>query len=216
LPAMNRGTMAQPNVAPQTNRKSAQARADQPIRQHLELWMALARLTWRSLVLVPADPDGSTAALARALADIGQRLSFGPVTAVTIDELEFGTALALADLQQHLDRNAGPFAQEGPVVETSIAAAPAEKDELPVPEPTGSQGETIPPPPATTALTVVPPARLIISIPAVIREPLGLAATREADAVVVTVQMRRTRLPDARRTIELVGRERVAGCYLTA
>jgi len=61
---------------------------------------------------------------------------------------------------------------------------------------------------------VVPSARLIISIPAVIQEPLGLAATLEADAVVITVRMRRTKLPNARRTIELVGREREAGCYL--
>jgi hypothetical protein len=54
----------------------------------------------------------------------------------------------------------------------------------------------------------------VIAISSVITEPLGLGATAAADAVIVCIERGRTRLADARRTIELVGRDRIAGCYL--
>jgi hypothetical protein len=44
------------------------------------LWFTLSRMPWRSLVVVPVDPDGSAAGVATALADVGRRLSPGPVT----------------------------------------------------------------------------------------------------------------------------------------
>jgi hypothetical protein len=44
------------------------------------LWFTLARVPWRSLVLVPVDADGSAAGMAVSLADVGQRLRPGPVT----------------------------------------------------------------------------------------------------------------------------------------
>ena len=57
-------------------------------------------------------------------------------------------------------------------------------------------------------------ARLIISIPPVVTQPLGLATAHAADLVVLCVEVGGTRLADARRTLELVGRERMAGCFL--
>jgi len=60
----------------------------------------------------------------------------------------------------------------------------------------------------------VPPARLIISIPPVLTEPLGLTATQESDAVVLAVRLNRSRMDEVRRTLQLVGRERVLGCFL--
>ncbi len=66
----------------------------------------------------------------------------------------------------------------------------------------------------TTALTVAPTGRVIVAVQPVVSEPLGLAVTQGADAVVLCVEMRRDRLAAARKTIELVGRDRIAGCLL--
>jgi hypothetical protein len=65
-----------------------------------------------------------------------------------------------------------------------------------------------------SALTVAPSGRVIAAIQPVIVEPLGLALTEAADAVVVCIHLGRTRLSAARQTIELIGRERVAGALL--
>jgi hypothetical protein len=56
--------------------------------------------------------------------------------------------------------------------------------------------------------------RLVVAIPAVTVEPLGLAVTREADVVVIAVERGRSRLADVARTVALVGRDRIAGCVL--
>lgn len=160
-------------------------------REFVELWLNLAQNDWTSILLVPAEPTGSTASIARSLAETGQRLSFYQVTAITLSALEFGSALALADLAQHAERERRRTA---PVV-------------APAPAPAGDA-------PTTEAMVVAPPARLIISIPSVIAEPLGLPAAHQADAVVVVVRVNQTLTADVKRTIELVGRERVAGCLL--
>jgi hypothetical protein len=135
------------------------------VRGYQELWFALARRSWTSVVLVPASPDGSTVDAARALAEVGGQLDTAPVTALTATALEYGTARALSDL----NRSGGDAAGRG---------------------------------------------RLVIAISSVITEPLGLGATAAADAVIVCIERGRTRVADARRTIELVGRDRIAGCYL--
>ncbi len=162
-------------------------------REFVELWIKLAQHDWTSILLVPADPSGSTAAMARALAETGQRLSFFQVTAITLSSLEFGSALALADLAQHAERERRRSA-------TTVEPPPANGD--------GARGAT------SEALVVSPPARLIISIPSVISEPLGLPAAQQADAVVVTVRVGHTLTANVKRTIQLVGRDRVAGCVL--
>ncbi len=201
-------------------------------REFLELWISLSRREWGSLVLIPADREGSTADIANALAEIGQRLSYEPVTAITVSSLEFGSALALADLQQHLDRERSMHRGVRP----SNGAAPAPVNGSAVggsaPEPAGEPrsepgargvdvGEAAPAEPGiapdgapTEALAVVPSARLLISIPPVVSEPLGLAAAHKADAVVLAVRINRSRMAEVRRTIDLVGRDRVIGCLL--
>lgn len=195
-----RTTASAPEASPPVEAREPGAQAT---REQLQLWMALARSTWTSLVLVPADPGDSTADLAKILADIGQRLSYSPVTAVTIGALEYGSALALADLQQHLQQGLQTLAD----VPLEVNAPPVVDVEVDAPPPAA---ETV----TTRAITVAPRSRVIISIPPVISEPLGLAATQEADAVVIGVRMRQTRLRNARRTLELIGRERVAGCFV--
>lgn len=204
----------------------------QSSREYLELWIRLSRRKWGSLVLVPADSGGSTAEIANALAEIGQRLSYGPVTAITVTSLEYGSAMALADLQQHLDRErrarSGPLSSAPPSEEEQARAeiapavsAAARPPAAPAPAaPTAataakpvleaSPEEARP----SEALVRVPPARLIISIPPVVSEPLGLTAAHESDAVVLAVRMNHSLIGEVRRTLELVGRERIIGCLL--
>ena len=56
--------------------------------------------------------------------------------------------------------------------------------------------------------------RLIIAIPPVVTEPLGLAVTEVADAVVLCVQRGASRVRVAERTLELVGKDRVVGALM--
>jgi len=65
-----------------------------------------------------------------------------------------------------------------------------------------------------SALTVEPAGKVIAAIQPVVVEPLGLAITDAADAVVLCIQVGRTRIAAARRTIDLIGRDRVAGALL--
>ena len=65
-----------------------------------------------------------------------------------------------------------------------------------------------------SAITVAPTGKVIVAIQPVIVEPLGLAVTGGADAVVLCIDVGRTRLAAARRTIELIGRDRIAGALL--
>ena len=55
---------------------------------------------------------------------------------------------------------------------------------------------------------------VVVSLPAVLDDPRALAVARAADLVVVSIERGRTAHEDARRTVELVGRARVAGCVL--
>jgi hypothetical protein len=194
-------------------------------REYLELWISLSRRQWGSLVLIPADREGSTAEVANALADIGQRLSYEPVTAIAVSSLEYGSALALADLQQHLNRERRSWGDT--VVSAAGEASPNPGAEAPVAggAPAGGRGASeagssaaapwsAGEPAKTEALMVTPLARLIISVPPVVTEPLGLAAAHNADAIVLAVRMNRSRIADVRRTIELVGQTRVMGCVL--
>lgn len=183
-------------------------RADRPdratLREYHELWFALAKRQWTSVVLVPADPGASAASIGKSLAEIGSRLSELPVTAISVSSLEYDSALALADLQQHLGREQRGTIERAPTIEvtaTEIGDSPEDEST----QPTATR---------TEALALVPTARLIISIPAVVSEPLGLAATQVADVIVLTIEMGRTRIADAQRTIDLIGRERIAGCFL--
>jgi hypothetical protein len=56
--------------------------------------------------------------------------------------------------------------------------------------------------------------RLLIAIPPVVTEPLGLAVTEVADAVVLCVERGESRLGFAQRTVELIGRDRIVGALM--
>ena len=56
--------------------------------------------------------------------------------------------------------------------------------------------------------------RLLIAIPPVVTEPLGLAVTEVADAVVLCVERGESRLRFAHRSVELIGRDRIVGALM--
>jgi len=177
-----------------------------------ELWLTLARRDWRSMVLVPAEPGGSAEAVARALAAVGTRLGPAPVTVVAVSSLEYGSALALADLPAFVDRRRPAPPTGGPIVDL----APADVQEVEASEPVEA-AEPVARPGAVAearARAVSSAARLIFSVPSVLTEPLGLATIQRADLVVLCVGVGHTGLANARRTLELIGRERVAGCLM--
>jgi hypothetical protein len=190
--------------------------ARNPGHDYIELWITLSRRQWSSLVLIPADRGGSTAEIANGLADIGQRLSYGPVTAIAVRSLEYGSALALADLQEHVDRERRNRERPDSVVDATLAPAEPMADPPDAVNPDDSAGGPPPPgeAPGTQSIVRTPPARVIISVPPVVSEPLGLAAAGQADAVVLAIRMNESCMADVRRTVELVGRERVTGCFL--
>jgi hypothetical protein len=55
---------------------------------------------------------------------------------------------------------------------------------------------------------------VIVAIQPVITEPLGVAIAQAADLAVVCLEMGRSTTASVRRTLELLGRDRVAGCVL--
>lgn len=59
-----------------------------------------------------------------------------------------------------------------------------------------------------------PTEQLVVALPPVVDEPLGAAVAREADLVVLCIQLGRSSLAASRRTIELIGLDRIAGCLL--
>ena len=231
--------MGEPAANGETKQGTVPPRPD--VRQFQELWFTLARREWRSIVFVPADPSFSTEPLARSLADVGNRVSELPVTAITVRELEYGTALALAELQQRADREPSPDEERTPLIEVAsrvVDTPPPEWNVAPGSRPriealatkNGFYAYGVLPEvedlfqrqareldrKKREALARAPAARLVIAIPAVITEPLGLAAAHQADAVLVAIELGHTRIADVRRTIELIGRERIVGAFLVS
>ena len=54
----------------------------------------------------------------------------------------------------------------------------------------------------------------VVAIDPIISNPAGIAVVLAADAAVLCVKLGHTRLADAQRTIDLVGRERFIGCVV--
>ena len=191
-----------PHVAlhPRTDGK-----ADGPVpgRAYQELWFSISRKPWTSLVLVPVDPGRSASTVAKLTAEVANRLAGTPVTAVTADKLDFDSACLLADMQRHTSIER----QRGPVVETTVW--PAQEY---LAEPGSPAGEGAPEKDLARALPTS--GRLIVEVPSVIDEPLGVAVAQAAGTVVLCIEMGWTRLADVKKTVDLIGRELIAGCFL--
>jgi len=140
--------------------------AGDPGRDFHELWFALQRWPWASLVVVPADEGGSAAWIARSLAAVGGQLQGGAVTSLVAEALDFNSAAQAA---------------------ASLSAG-------------GPRGGSR--------------SQVIVAIEPIVARPLAIAVARAADALLLCIEMGRTRMASARRTIELVGRERFIGSVI--
>jgi hypothetical protein len=169
-----------------------------PRRAVQELWFSLARTPWSSLVLLPADEGLSVGGLALELADFGGRIRGAPATAIVADSMDYESARMIDDLQTRLRANTLHARSAQPAARGAEAgdAAPPGEGRLPAPE--------------TTV-----PAKVVIALQPVVVEPLGVSVALGADVVLLCVALRRTRARAARRTIELVGANRIAGALLT-
>ena len=58
------------------------------------------------------------------------------------------------------------------------------------------------------------PLAVIVAVPSVLDEPVGLALAQAADGVVLCASMGETRLDEAQRTRDLIGADRVVGCIV--
>lgn len=59
-----------------------------------------------------------------------------------------------------------------------------------------------------------PEAQVIVALPPVITDPLGVAIAHAADLVVLCVEMGRTRTQDVQGSLDRIGRDRVSGAIL--
>jgi hypothetical protein len=146
-------------------------------RQVEELWFALARTEWTSLAIVPVEVGQRAADVAKALAEVGNRVGELPVKAFAFT------------MDSSAPENSIPFADAA-----KLASSTALKRQGGMP-------------------SVSPPGQVIFTVAPIIREPLGMAVLQAVDVVLLCIEMGRTRLDAARRTLELVGRERV-GCLV--
>ena len=180
--------------------------ADASRKDIADLWFALSRVSWSSLVLVPADEGGSASEVATALAEFGGRLRDAPITAIVADSMDFESARILSDLQQRVGFS--PIPRERVTVEAEVVdaeqprgAAPPASEQRAI-ERTGYEA------------TALNPGAVVVAIQPVVVEPLGVAIAQAASAVVLCVELGKTRLASARRTIELIGADRIVGAFL--
>lgn len=176
---------------------AASSLREPPRRAVQELWLRLSRERWSSLVLVPADEGISASALASELADAGGRFRGAPVTAIAAESMDYESVRMLVDLQGRLqpppaDPDALPRQPAGPA---SITAEGAER--------IGREAGRMP-----------PSGHVVLALQPVVVEPLGVAIAQAADLVVLCFAMRKTRVKSARRTIDLLGADRIAGALL--
>lgn len=179
------------------------------MRDVQEFWFTLARFRWSSLVLVPADEGISAAPLANALADVGCRLRDSPVTAIVADSMDYESARILADLQLRVqvDRRASEAVEVvDPIVAppSTVASGAEAGADADAPRATESR---------QTAL-MAPSGQVVVAIQPVVVEPLGVAIAQAADAVILCLELGKTRIESARRTMELIGPDRIAGAFL--
>jgi hypothetical protein len=203
----------------QFRRRSAVNGGDEARHEIQQLWFRIARDGWKSLVLVPADAGISVARIATSLAEVGGRLRDAPVTAIVADSLDYESARMLADLQlrARLEPRAAPHDVELERVDSRIvpisasASAPPRDPEPDAARPASAAREA----PPRDARLMPPAGQVILAIQPVVVEPLGVAIAQAADAVILCVEIGRTRLQAARRTIDLIGADRIAGaCVL--
>ena len=157
-------------AAVERNLQENDAQSDPPRREYQELWLALARKSWRSLALV-AEREESASEITNALAEVARMLD---------ERVSFFAPIDVPD-----------YVSVAGILSAANANVTAD-----IPRP------------------VKPPARNIATLPPVATNPLALKVAAAADIVVICVEIGKTRFSAVRRTLELIGRDRVAGCVL--
>lgn len=175
-----------------------------PGREYHELWFQLAQHGWASVVLVPAGRAAkSVSSVAMALADAGSRIWGSPVSAIIAESMDYLSTRVLAGLQPRAEgRASAPWPRA-----VGIDAKVVEREAQVAGAPGASSVRH-------DAVLMPPAGRAIIAIHPVVEEPLGIAIAHGADAVVLCVEPGITRMKEARRTIELIGRSRIVGVFL--
>lgn len=163
-----------------------------PSRAVQELWFALERRGWSSVVVVPADEGTSAADVASLLADVGKSMQRFPVTLLVMASRRDYASVAAMVRRAADDERGEPDVDPDSYTTSMMLVAQAASPE-------GS---------------LAPRGRVVVAVQPVVVEPMGLAVTGAADAVVLCIARGRSRMSTVRRTIELIGRERIAGCFL--
>jgi len=167
-----------------------------PSRELQELWFATRRREWKSLVVVPASPGSSVLHIAQALGEVGGAIRMSPVKVVNAEGMDLdGIAMLVMDMSGEVDAEPKPEVL-GSVWTSGSPGAPGPGRDFPVGRGAAAARATI------------------IAIDAVAENPLILPVALAADAVLLCVELGRTRLDDARHTVELIGRDRIMGTVL--
>jgi hypothetical protein len=167
-------TMTDPGVESRKQSQASASAGSSP-SAYQELWLSISTRPWKSLVLVPVDPDGSVMELTVALAEAGSQLSDAPVNSLIAEAPDFLN---------------GPSSSRVPA-KTLVNRITS----LRHPESTG---------------------QLVIALPPLSRDPLAAVVARRADVTLLCIHKGKSETPAVRRTLQLIGRDRVAGCLWLA
>jgi hypothetical protein len=169
------------SVARQVSREAVMRVPPLPSRDLQELWFATRRREWRTLVVMPASGGTSALPIAKALGEVGGFIRMSPVQVIQAEGMDLGKIASL-------------------VIDINSAAT--------------SAAWTMNAPMARAPGGWEPSVRLdatIVALDPVVSNPLVLPVALAADAVLLCVELGTTQLEAARRTIELVGRDRIIG-----
>jgi hypothetical protein len=168
-----------------------------PSRDFQELWFATRRRKWRSLVVVPASPGSSALHIAQALGEVGSAIRMSPVQVINAEGMDLERiARVVSDITGELKAEGKGDPQAASAWTSGPAGASAAGKDV-------------------TAARSGPAERAtIIAIEAVAQNPLLLPLALAADAVLLCVEVGRTKLDDAHHAVELIGRDRIIGTVL--
>jgi hypothetical protein len=216
------------SIPTHTARSAEAGTASRGNSEIIDLWFALARFEWSCLVIVPAGSGSSAEKIARSLAEAGQHLSDLAISAVSVRVVGPASVRALLGLVSRVREGQSDAVWPPRIpndVERLLAAYVDGEDPSPAKEGrrggqesrrrNGRHAEDFDHGGERRSAAGAP-RRLIIAIPSVLTDPLGIAVARAADGVLLTIEMNRTRLADAARSAEAIGRERLVGACLVS
>jgi hypothetical protein len=155
-----------------------------PSREIQELWFAMRRTPWKSVAIMPAHAGGSARELAEDLQQVAQ-LTGRSARVVVAEGLELPD---IASLAAEMDgKGAGSAWVSRPRSESGSGRYPQHPDDADL---------------------------VITALESVLANPLILPLALANDAVLLVVELGRTDMESARKSVELIGRDRLIGCAL--